>query len=150
MHHAIPRKCLTCKSLLKEAKIPSMRKWTVLLILVALLGIAAFVCIKFYEFVFAKTISGEIVKVERVNQNQSLITGGNRPVPAEQLFSFGVAIRGTGGEIHTASSEDRQWSVAQPGQCAEARFFPYPPWDLQAAGTYHNARLLKLYDCPKK
>jgi hypothetical protein len=126
-----------------------MRKWIALLITVAVLGLAAFVCIKFYEFIFAKTVEGEIVKVERVNQNQALIAGG-RSVPAEQLFSFGVAIRGEKGEIHTASSEDRQWSVAQPGQCAQARFFPYPPWDLQAAGTFHNARLLKLYDCPKK
>ena len=126
-----------------------MRKWIALLIAVVLLGSAAFVCIKFYEFVFAKTITGEILKVERVNQNQSMITSG-RPIPAEQLFSFGVAIRSMGGEIHTASSEDRQWSVAQAGQCVEARFFPYPPWDLEAAGTYHNARLIRLFDCPKK
>lgn len=126
-----------------------MRKWIALLIAVAVLGSAAFVCIRFYEFVFAKTITGEILKVERVNQNQSMITSG-RAVPAEQLFSFGVAIRDIKSEIHTASSEDRQWSVAQPGQCVEARFFPYPPWDLEAAGTYHNARLIRLFDCPKK
>jgi hypothetical protein len=127
-----------------------MRKWIALLLAVVVLGSAAFVCIRFYEFVFAKTITGEILKVERVNQNQSMITSG-RAVPAEQLFSFGVAIRSTpGGEIHTASSEDRQWAVAQAGQCVEARFFPYPPWDFEAAGTYHNARLIRLFDCPKK
>lgn len=126
-----------------------MRKWIALLIAVAVLGSAAFVCIKFYSFVFAKTVTGEILKVERVNQNQSMITSG-RAVPAEQLFSFGVAIRTTDGDIHTASSEDRQWAVAQTGQCVESRFFPYPPWDLEAAGTYHNARLIRLFDCPKK
>ena len=129
-----------------------MRKRNVIIAILVLLGVlgsAGFICIKFYEFVFAKTISGEIVKVERVSQNNTVIASG-RAVPDEQLFSYGVAIRGENGEIHTASSEDRQWSVVQTGQCAEARFFPYPPWDLQDAGTYHNARLLRLFDCPKK
>jgi hypothetical protein len=107
------------------------------------------VCVRFYEFVFAKTINGEILKVERVTQPEALIASG-KAIPAEQLFSMGIAIRDEKGEIHTASSEDRQWSVAQAGQCAEARFFPYPPWDLESAGTYHGARLIRLYDCPKK
>ncbi len=108
---------------------------------------AGLIVFKFYEYIFAKTIVGTIVKVERVNQENMVITSGSRPVPAETLFSFAVAIKDKKGEIHTASTEDRQWAVAQPHQCAEAKYFPYPPWQLANAGTYHNARLLRLYDC---
>jgi hypothetical protein len=125
-----------------------MRKWIALLIALLAVGVAGFVSVKFYEYVFAKTVSGEILKVERVTQPEAVIASG-RSIPAEQLFSFGVAIRDGKGEIHTASSEDRQWSVATAGQCVEARFFPYPPWDLEKGGTFHNARLIRLYDCPK-
>ena len=125
-----------------------MRKWIALLIVVLTACAAGFVCVKFYSYVFAKTVEGEIIKVERVSQPEAVIASG-RAIPAEQLFSFGVAIRDAKGEIHTASSEDRQWAVAQAGQCADARYFPYPPWDLDKAGTFHNARLLRLYDCPK-
>jgi hypothetical protein len=126
-----------------------MKKYVAILILLLLLGVTGFVCVRFYSFVFAKTVSGEILRVERVNQNETIIAG-TRDVPASQLFSFGVAIRDGKGEIHTASSEDRQWAVAQSGQCADARFFPYPFWDFEKAGTYFNARLIRLYDCPKK
>lgn len=57
----------------------------------------------------------------------------------------------TSGEIFTASSEDRQWAAVQgEGLCAEAKFFPYPPWQLDKAGTYHGARLLKLWNCSEK
>ena len=126
-----------------------MRKYLIILMLVAVLGLGGFICTKYYSYVFAKTVHGEILKVERVNQNETIVTG-SQGVPASQIFSFGVSIRDSKGEIHTASSEDRQWSVAQPGQCVEARFLPYPPWDLDKAGTYYNARLVRLSDCPKK
>lgn len=115
--------------------------------LLFLVGSGAIV-IKFYEYIFAKAVTGKIVKVERVNQENMVITSGARPVPAEQLFSFAVAIRDKTAEIHTASSEDRQWAVALTGQCVEAKFFPYPPWHLERWGTYHNARLLRLFECP--
>jgi hypothetical protein len=126
-----------------------MKKYVALAIVLVIAATAVFVCVRFYSYVFAKTIDGEVVKVERVTQPEAVIASG-RNIPAEQLFSFGIAIRDPKGEIHTASSEDRQWSVVQAGQCAQARYFPYPPWDLDKAGTYHNARLLRLYDCPKK
>jgi hypothetical protein len=126
-----------------------MRKYIALFIILVLLGTSGFVCAKYYSYVFAKKVDGEILRVERVNQNQTIISG-SQAVPSTQLFSFGVSIRDEKGEIHTASSEDRQWSVAQAGQCVEARFFPYPPWDFDKAGTYFNARLVRLYDCPKK
>nr|HRO68422.1 hypothetical protein [Pseudobdellovibrionaceae bacterium] len=54
---------------------------------------------------------------------------------------------GKTGEIVTGPTEDRQWAVAKPGQCAEAEFFPYPPWEFPKWGTYYNVRLLMLRDC---
>ncbi|MNS97810.1 hypothetical protein D3C72_1321580 [compost metagenome] len=68
----------------------------------------------------------------------------------EKVFSFSVGIKDAKtGIIHTSSSEDRQWAVAQPGQCAEAVYLPYPPWVLKKRGTFFGARLIKLYECPK-
>jgi hypothetical protein len=125
-----------------------MKKVLIPVILLLLLLGSGLIVFKFYEYIFAKTITGKIVKVERVNQENMVITSGARPVPAEQLFSFAVAIKDKTSEIHTASSEDRQWAVATPGQCVEAKFFPYPPWHLERWGTYHNARLLRLSECP--
>jgi hypothetical protein len=107
---------------------------------------AAFAGIRYYEFVFARDVQGQIVGVEHVMQPSAIITG-NQIAP--QVFSFAIAIKEKSGEIVTASSEDRQWAVVKQGQCAEAKFYPYPPWQLDRSGTYHGARLLKLYDCPK-
>jgi hypothetical protein len=125
-----------------------MKKYVILFFLFIAIGAGSYLTVRYYSYIFAKTITGEIVKVERVNQNEAIITG--RPVAPMQLFSFAVAIRDEKGEIHTASSEDRQWAVAQAKQCATAKFFPYPPWDLDKAGTYYGARLVRLFDCPNK
>lgn len=126
-----------------------MKKYLTLLIALVVLGGAAYIGIAYYPYVFAKTVDGEIVKVERVSTPDAIIASG-RAIPANQMFSFAIAIRDKDGQIHTASSEDRQWAVAQTGQCAEAKLFPYPPWQLDKGGTYYGARLKKLYDCPKK
>lgn len=126
-----------------------MKKYMVIGVAVFVLLAAGFISVKYYSFVFAKTVRGEILRVERVSQADAIVAGG-RPLPPEQLFSFAVSIKDTQGEIHTASSEDRQWAVAQQGQCVEARFFPYPPWDLEKANTYYGARLERLFECQKK
>jgi hypothetical protein len=125
-----------------------MKKILAVLILVILCSACLFFGIKYYSFIFAKTVVGEVLRVERVNTAEAILTA--RSVPAAQLFSFSVAIRDSRGEIHTASTEDRQWAVVSSGQCAEARFFPYPPWQMEKAGTYYGARLERLFDCPKK
>lgn len=111
-----------------------------------LLIVAGFIMVRFYSYVFAKSVTGEIVRVERVNSPGTFIAPGQN-VPASQIFSFAIAIRGKDGEIHTASSEDRQWAVVQQGQCAEAKFYPYPFWQLDKSGTYHGARLMRLFEC---
>jgi hypothetical protein len=124
-------------------------KWKMTLaLLVVLVLVAGFTCVEYYEYVFARHVEGEIVDVKNVLQDQMVITNGAKTL-SPQVFSVAVAIRIKDGEIVTASSEDRQWAVAQKGQCAKSTYFPYPPWDLQKAGTYHNARLEKLEDCKK-
>lgn len=121
------------------------------LIFVAVLIITTFAVISFYPYIFAKTIEGEITAVERVTTPLALMTTTPGQLPSSQIFSFAVAVRDAKtGEIFTASSEDRQWAAVQKGFCAKTKFFPYPPWQLDKAGTYYNARLLRLYDCKNK
>ena len=107
------------------------------------------VIVQYYSFIFAREVVGEVVGIDRVTQPNTVI-GMTTPIPSAQVFSFAVAIREPQGEIVTASSEDRQWAVVEKGQCAEARFFPYPPLEFEKSGTYFGARLMKLYDCPNK
>jgi hypothetical protein len=121
----------------------------VLIGLILILTGVVLVGARYYPYIFARTVEGEVIGVDRVNQQTMIMSDNAKSVPNSQLFSFAVAIRDKKGEIVTASSEDRQWAVVQKGQCAVAKYFPYPPWDLQKANTYANARLEKLYDCPK-
>jgi hypothetical protein len=113
------------------------------------LASAVGVILHYYSYVFSRQIMGEVIGIDRVIQPSTII-GMGTPLPASQVFSFAIAIKEASGEIVTASSEDRQWAVVEKGQCAEARYFPYPPWELDKSGTYFGARLLKLYDCPAK
>ena len=102
-----------------------------------------------YSVLFSKKITGEITAVERVEIPVALISRAESNIN-EKVFSFAIGIKDrTTGEIFTASSEDRQWAVAQKGQCADAVFLPYPPWQLKKKDTYFGARLVRLYECPK-
>lgn len=123
-----------------------MKKWILFGAFFLLMLGGGFTAVRFYSYVFSKTVKGKIVRVERVSNPEAVITQG-MAIPSSYVFSFAIAIRDEKGQIHTASSEDRQWAVAQTGQCTEARFFPYPPWKLDKAGTYFGARLLTLRDC---
>lgn len=121
-----------------------MRKAAIVSIFLVLGGAATFVALYYFPYVFAKKVYGHIMRVERVSQPEAIL--GNS-VKSEYVFSFAVSVKDSKGEIHTGSSEDRQWAVAQEGQCVEAKFFPYPPWNLEKGGTYFGARLLRLFDC---
>ncbi len=102
------------------------------------------VVVQNWSFLFAKTVTGEVLEVERVIEPTYIGSGG---VPSNQVFSFAVAIKAEDGEIFTSSSEDRQWAVARKGGCVEAKFYPYPPWEFGKANTYLNARLVRLLEC---
>lgn len=118
-----------------------------LVIFLLVLGSVGFFGIKYYSYIFARTIDGPIEEVERVTQPTAILGAGT----PNQIYSFAVSIRDLKtGEIVTASTEDRQWAVAHKGQCAQAKFFPYEPWHLDKSGTYFGARLLHLHDCPSK
>jgi hypothetical protein len=118
-----------------------------LLSLLLVLMAGTFVCVSYYSYVFARTVVGKVVDVQNVLQPTTIIQGNQNGKLPGQIFSFAIAIMDDKGEIVTASSEDRQWAVVQKGQCAEAKFFPYPPWALSKSGTYFGARLLKLSEC---
>ena len=117
-----------------------------LILLLGAIG-AGWITVSYWGYLFSKTVVGEVVGIDRVTQATTVIGADPGSIPAAQLFSFAVAIRDKQSEIHTASSEDRQWAIVQKAQCVEARFFPYPPWQFDRAGTYHWARLVKIFDC---
>lgn len=116
-----------------------------LIVLVVLLGLG-FIFVNYYSYIFSEKIEGVVERVERVQLNVSLMSDTTTINPS--LYSFAVGIKTKSGEIKTSSAEDRQWAVVEKGKCAEARFYPYPPWDFDKSGTYFNARLIKYFDCP--
>jgi hypothetical protein len=126
-----------------------LKKFIFTLIAVVLFLVIGYVFINFYSYIFARTVNGIIVKVEKPTAPIAVMGTGNdsAKMAEKQLFSYAVAIKVKDGEIVTASTEDRQWSVAEVGKCVEAKFYPYAPWQLDKAGTYYNARLLKMYEC---
>jgi hypothetical protein len=119
-----------------------------LLSLFLVLVAAGYVSVRYYSYIFARDVKGKIVAVDNAMQTTTIVQGLPGEKLPSQIFSYAVGIQDEKGEIVTASTEDRQWAVAKKGQCAEAKFMPYPPWDLTRAGTYFGARLLKLSECP--
>ncbi len=119
-------------------------KW--FLSVVFLIGLG-FGFVEYYSFIFARRVVGEVVDVQKIELTAAIVTRPQGDVPF--MHSFAIAVKESTGEIVTASSEDRQWAVVKAGQCIEARYFPYPPWNLQKSGTYFGARLLKLAECKK-
>ena len=119
-----------------------------LFIAILVFAAAVFVLINYYGYIFAKTTSGKVIGVERVTDPTAIIAPGGQGFNPALMYSFAIAIQSTKGDITTGSSEDRQWAVVRAGQCAEAKFFPYPPWDLKKADTYHDVRLIRIFTCP--
>ncbi len=122
---------------------PLLKKWALILGL-GFLFIWLFVFN--WSFVFKKKVVGEVVAVERVTGTMTIITDGRGEINP-QAFSFSVAIKDMEtGEIHMASSEDRQWAAVTKGNCVIAAYFPYGPTRMFEKGsTSHNARLLRNF-----
>lgn len=125
----------------------SVKKYLLFLFAIAILLSAIILVVNYYGFIFSRKVIGVVERVEKVQINVALMQTNSNEALNPQLYSFAVAIKEASGEIVTASAEDRQWAVVQAGQCAEAVFYPYPPWRLDKAGTFHGARLEKLTDC---
>ena len=118
------------------------------LMVVIIIGIVGALFYFGYSYIFSRVITGEITGAKQVLDSMAVISTAD---PKNQIptkaFSFAIAVRDMKtGEIVTGSSEDRQWAAVKEGQCAKAEFFPYPPWQLNKAGTYFGVRLLSLYD----
>ncbi|MFP5519466.1 MAG: hypothetical protein ACLGGX_06150 [Bdellovibrionia bacterium] len=127
------------------SKVLSLVKSLVIILILAVLGWIVF---NYYSVIFSKKVSGVVTRVERIELPVALVANNGGDMTAK-MFSFAVGIKDLKtGEIFTASSEDRQWAVAEPGLCAEAEFLPYVPWNLEKKGTFFGARLLRLYECP--
>ena len=124
----------------------SLMKTFWIVIVIVVLGVAGWIVKDNYSWLFAKTVSGQVVDVQHVNSNVAVI---DRPGEAnDALFSFAVAIRDAHGVIYTASSNDRQFAVVKPGFCADVTFYPFPPWQVTNSGRYSNAKLDQMRDCP--
>ena len=103
----------------------------------------------YYSLIFSRKVTGVVMDIQKVEMSNAIVSRMARGDSGDlaYLHSFAIAIKENSGEIMTASSEDRQWAVVKAGQCVEAKYFPYPPWNLEKSGTYYGARLLKLEDC---
>ena len=110
-----------------------------------LLSVVAYVMVVYWSVIFSRNVEGVISDVQRVAPPAVLVGGAS--ATSKEMFSYAVAIKTPDNEIVTASAEDRQWAVAKAGQCVKAKFFPYPPWNFEKAGTYYGARLVRLYVC---
>lgn len=122
-----------------------LKSFAVLAIIVGLLWLV----LSNYSVIFSKSVNGEVTAIEKVEIPVALMARAESNINA-QVFSFAIGIKDTkSGEIFTAFSDQRQWAVVEKGQCAEAEFLPYPPWELTKRGTYFGARLIRLYECPK-
>lgn len=126
-----------------------MKKFVYMLVFVLILLGSSVGFVRYYSYIFAKEIKGTIINVEKPTSQMAIVGTNQDPKIAErQLFSYAVAIQTSDGEIMTASTEDRQWAVAEKGKCVTAKYYPYPPWDFDKSGTYFGARLLQMRECP--
>jgi hypothetical protein len=107
---------------------------------------AGAIVVVYYPWLFGKNVDGEIIEVERVTMPNTMIGNVNK----FQMHSYAVLIQDKNGDMFTSSSEDRRWEVAKKGMCVIALFYRHPPWRLQSAGAFYNARVQKIYRCPGK
>lgn len=126
-----------------------LKKLSYFIMALVFIGSTGWVLVNFWSQIFSRSVEGRLDGLERVDPHAAVLarTTGNGQERDKIFFSFAIAVRTASGEIVTASSEDRQWAVAKVGQCVVTRIFPYPPWDLEKAGTFFGARLQRLSDC---
>jgi hypothetical protein len=128
-----------------------VKRWLLIVGVFAFVIFGGSIFVNNYSIVFSRRVVGVIIDVKQIDMNIALmqvdVKKGDKMNPG-MYSSYAVAIKEKSGEIVTASAEDRQWAVAKPGNCAEAVFYPYPPWKFEKANTYFGARLEKLTECP--
>lgn len=127
----------------------TIKKYFYRLLMLLFVGLVGYIVVAYYSFIFAKHVEGQVFEIRRVNQ-PNLVVGSASFVNPGIMHSYSVAIRTLKGDIVVASGEDRKWEVVQRGICVSATFYPYPPWNLEKGGTFHNARLNQLRECPEE
>lgn len=118
-----------------------------ILVVFALLTMAGIFVVNNWAWVFSKTIQGEIINVERVTDPTAILSSR---VSDAQIHSYSILIKADDGKLYTTSSEDPQWQVAKAGYCVTALLYRNPPWELNKAITFFNARIKELTECKGK
>lgn len=108
-------------------------RWIALLLGIVLLVGSVVAIFRYYPVIFSQTVDGRVVAVHRATTGEA--------------DTFVVAVRGADGKIRSAEGSDPRWALVSVGQCASARFFPAPPWDLELRGSFTRATLLNPRDC---
>jgi hypothetical protein len=115
----------------------------ILLVIAILTGAGIFV-VNNWAWVFSKTVEGEIINVERVTEPTAILSAR---ISDAQIHSYSILIKDKEGKLYTTSSEDPQWQIAKPGYCVRALLYRNPPWELNKAITFFNARIKELSEC---
>ena len=102
------------------------------LFLLMLIALGAYGVFHYYGTIFSKTVDGRVVRL--------------KPVPNENE-SYVIAVRDLHGNIFTSIADGPRWALVKPGECAEVRFLPYPPWHVDRIGTYASSLLIKMREC---
>ncbi|MCB9815844.1 prepilin-type N-terminal cleavage/methylation domain-containing protein [Candidatus Nomurabacteria bacterium] len=123
-----------------------------LMIVVAILGILVAILAGvggagLYGWAFSEEKSGQLQSVE-----SAIPEGGLIAATGSAVFSAAVSMKLEDQSYLTFSTDDRQWAVYRGdkarGKCATVKVYPYAPWNISKGGTFHNGRLLKVWDCP--
>lgn len=100
-----------------------------------------------YGYLNSKDVSGRLESVTSAMPAGSIV-GNNYNA---NVFQAGVVIKEADGSLISFSTQDRQWASFEgnkaQGKCVTARIFPYAPWELSKAKTYHAGRLLSVKEC---
>jgi hypothetical protein len=113
-----------------------------LIVLVIVVGAVAFLVTN-YAWLFAKTIQGQIVEIEKTIRPDVVVHGDTQ----RNAENYAILIQDDKGKMFTATATDTQWGVAKKGYCVIATLQRYPPWDVENGGTFYNARLRQVYRC---
>lgn len=102
-----------------------------------------------YGWAYSEEKSGQLQSVESAIPEGGLIAGSGNAI-----FSAAVSMKLEDQSYLTFSTDDRQWAVYRGekarGKCATVKVYPYAPWNISKGGTFHNGRLLKVWDCSSK
>lgn len=124
----------------------SLKSWLKYTFIFVLLFLIVTIYLIYYPYIHQRNVLGPVKGVKQIFETAAIVATSNLD-PSSKIYSFAVGVQDKKtSEIVTGSTEDRQWGVVKEGQCVEAAFFPYPPWNLQKSGTYYNVRLKKLFE----